>query len=63
MGNTENHSPNEDKRATLKDGVKIVIRREFTGDSSVTEALIPIIFEDIRISLDRRTFDNMAVGQ
>jgi hypothetical protein len=63
MGNKENHTPNTQKRVTPKAGVKIVIRPEFTGNLSITEAFIPVIFEDIRASIDRHTFDNKAVGQ
>jgi len=63
MVNKENYTPNTQKRVTPKAGVKIVIRPEFTGSLSITEAFIPVIFEDIRASMDCHTFDNKAVGQ
>lgn len=63
MENKEKQTPNTQKRVTPKASVKIVIRPEFTGNLSITEAFIPVIFEDIRASMDRHTFDNKAVGQ
>jgi hypothetical protein len=63
MGNNENRAPKTQKRTTTKADVKIVIRPEFTGNLSITEAFIPVIFEDIRASMERHTFDNKAVGQ
>lgn len=53
MSNTE-----KKKRIVPKAPVRIVVKREFVGDKSVTDALLPIIYDDIRKQLeDSDTFD------
>jgi hypothetical protein len=38
--------------------VTVIVEREFVGDKTITEALLPVIFEDLRQRLeDNRTLD------
>ena len=46
------------KRIVAPNGVKIIINREFIGMQSIEDALIPIIYEDIKKQIDNaHTFD------
>jgi hypothetical protein len=39
--------------------VTVIVEREFVGDKTITEALLPIIFEDLRRQIEsNRTLDN-----
>jgi len=38
--------------------VKVIVEREFIGDKTLTEAFIPVIYEDLRRKAEQaRTFD------
>lgn len=53
MNNTE-----QKKRIVPKGKVQIIVKREFVGEKSLTDAFIPIIYEDIRKKLETGdTFD------
>lgn len=46
------------KRIVPKKAVKIIVEREFVGKQSISDAFIPIIYEDIRSSVEQNpTFD------
>jgi hypothetical protein len=55
--NTTIEKPTRKPRAAKP--VTVIVEREFVGDKSITEALLPVIFEDLRRHLeDNRTLDN-----
>jgi hypothetical protein len=38
--------------------VTVIVEREFVGDKTITEALLPVIFEDLRRQIEsNRTLD------
>lgn len=55
MENTVKQPNNKQKT----NNVKVKVQREFIGSQSLTEAFIPVIYEDIhRKLIDSRTIDN-----
>ena len=54
-----NETTKKKKRITPKNGVKIIVDREFIGEQSLSEVFIPILYDDLRKTLeDNRTLDN-----
>ena len=42
---------------------RLVVQRVFTGDKSMSEVMFPVIFEDLRRQLERRTLDKESESQ
>ena len=42
---------------TARQPVRIIVRREFVGTQTLTEAFIPVIYDDIRSQVEADTFD------
>lgn len=54
-----NETTKKKKRITPTNGVKIIVDREFIGEQSLSEVFIPILYDDLRKTLeDNRTLDN-----
>ena len=52
------------KRIVPKGRVKMIVRREFVGTKSLTEAFIPIICDDIHKQMEQaRTIDSEILSQ
>jgi hypothetical protein len=64
MGKGEDKKATEKrKRIMPKAPVQMIISREYVGTQTVTEAFIPIIFEDIRKKIaEDDTFDNEGLS-
>ena len=55
MNQTLETSP---RKTRNRSPVTVIVEREFVGDKTVTEALLPIIFEDLRHKVEAiHTFD------
>ena len=55
--NTTHEQPTRKPRSQTP--VTVIVEREFVGDKTVSEALVPVIFEDLRRKADElRTLDN-----
>ena len=52
-----------DEKTIKKKPVNILIKRKFVGKQSFTDALIPIICDDMRSKVENRTLDNDAETQ
>ena len=42
---------------------RLVVQRVFTGDKSMSEVMFPVIYEDLRRQLERRTLDKESESQ
>ena len=61
----ENRKRSEKKRNRIspKAPVQMVVRREFVGTQTITDAFIPIIYEDIRREItEADTFDTEGIS-
>jgi hypothetical protein len=47
------------RKPRAKEPVTLIVEREFVGGKTLAEAMLPVIFEDLRRRTeDNRTFDN-----
>lgn len=44
-------------RKRIKRPARLIVQREFIGEKNVKEVMLPIIYEDLRQQMERRTFD------
>jgi len=52
---------NQTRKPRARTPVRIIVEREFVGGKTMTEALIPVITEDLRSKAEQiRTFDSEA---
>lgn len=59
-----NETTKKKKRITPKNGVQIIVDREFIGEQSLSEAFIPILYDDLRKTLEEnRTLDKDSKNQ
>ena len=42
---------------------RLIVQRVFTGDKSMSEVMFPVIYEDLRRQLERRTLDKESERQ
>ena len=54
-----NTARKQTRKPRARTSVILIVEREFVGDKTVTEALIPVIVDDLRRKVEQgRTFDN-----
>lgn len=63
MADRNNKAGATGKNSRKKAPVQMVVRREFVGTQTITDAFIPIIYEDIRREITKAdTFDTEGIS-
>ena len=58
--NTTDNNTKKKTRIVPKGRVKIIVQREFIGEKSIVEAMLPIVMEDMKTKVESHTFDLSA---